>query len=215
MKKIFTILLLLQVLEAGATHWLTYYVYVETEYAQGPWSRTRILGQSDYRYLAAREYTDLFGTEPVDLVQKMLQRLGENRPGDYHWKYELELKEDTVQFITDRLPEAWGSVRNELTATMILNGFRAVEFTTPDTTIVGTLGDLTLPYFDLVPPKRNRAGPEAGMGHGEPASPVVVSPDTVQNKEEAAARNPLAAWLVFSILLNLILGISLILKFRK
>lgn len=215
MRRIFTILLFIPMLEVGATHWLTYFVYSESEYAQGPWSRTRILDQSDYRYLAPREYTDLFGTEPIDLVQKMMQRLGEIHPGNYDWTYELGVKEDTVELKTDVFPEAWGSVKNEVTATMILNGFRAVRFTTPDTTIISALGDLTMPYFDLVPPDRNRKGPRVEAKSREPAVPVEASPDKVEMNEGAATRNPLTAWLVLSIMLNLILGFFLILKFRK
>ena len=215
MKTILCILFLFQVLQAGATHWLTYYVYYETEYTQGPWSGSALLYRSDYRYLAPREYTDLFGTEPTDLVEKMLQRLGEIHPEAYTWSYELELHGDTVVFNTLRLPSAWERVRNEVTATLTLNGFKAVAFQLTDTTMTATLADLTLPYFDLVEPQRitsvtrkDALAPEAPAQGTSPA-------DELQVKEGDGSHGPMPAWLVLSLLLNLILGVALFLTKRK
>lgn len=216
MKKLLSIVLLIQALGAGATHRLTYFVYVETQYIQGPWSRTQLLNSSRYHYLAAREYTDLFGTERIDLAEKMLQRLGEIDPGTYDWDYLLELRGDTVLLQTEHALRSWDRVRNEVTATLTMNSFGAVIFELSDTVIKTTLSDLTLPYFDLVACHRNRI--ETRRKTGLPDSPVQPqNADTEPLLEQQVNHHirPLAIWLILSVLLNLSLVGILLIKQKK
>ncbi len=208
-----TILLLFQAVGAGATHWLTYYVYVETEYAQGPWRGTRLLDRSDYRYLAPREYTDLFGTESVDLALKMMERLREIDPEAYGWQVNIDLKGDTAILMIDQPIPQWERVRNEVTATLTMNGFQAVLFSLADTAVVSTLHDLTLPYFDLVEPARARSVNETDL-RGPAMSPP-ASPAPLQESEGTLPRNPLMVWLILSLLLNVALGISLMINIKR
>lgn len=150
MKKILFLLLLFVSINATATHWLSYYVYSETQYLQGPWARTEVLSQSDYRYLAPHYYQDLFGTVEEDLVNKMISRLKELKPEVYHWDYHLSIHKDTVRLHISEQPQHFETIQNEITATLLLNDFDAITFDINDHKETLTLEDLTLPYFDLV-----------------------------------------------------------------
>lgn len=216
MKRLLSIVLLVQALGAGATHRLTYFVYAETQYIQGPWSRTQLLNSSRYHYLAVREYTDLFGTERIDLAEKMLQRLGEIDPGTYDWDYQLGLRGDTVLLQTEHAIRSWERVRNEVTATLTMNSFSAVIFEQSDTVIKTTLSDLTLPYFDLVACHLNRA--ETRRIKGLPDSPVQPQNSKDDPLPEQQVNHPIrppAIWLILSLLLNLSLVILLLIKQKK
>ena len=101
MRVLLTILLFFISLNIRATHTLTYYVYVETEYTQGPWTRANLIDAWQYRYLAAEVHEDLFGSEATDLVNKLLSRLKEKKPEIYNWSYELTIQGDSV-FITPK-----------------------------------------------------------------------------------------------------------------
>jgi hypothetical protein len=153
MKIIFTILTLIISLGANATNWLTYYVYFETEYIQGTWTRTDILEKSEYKYLAPEAFEDLFGSENEDLVNKMISRLKKKNPKMYNWSYDLTIQDDTVILTPNGKIEQWATVKNEMTATLMLNNFKAVTFDFGDTQETLTLADLTLPYFDLIETK--------------------------------------------------------------
>ena len=135
---------------ASATHWLTYFVYVETQYTQGTWSRTNLLAQSDYTYLSPQIQEDLFGSLKEDLVNKMLFRLKENNPEAYNWNYVLSFQGDTVILATENRINAFETVKNEITATLTLNNFKAVTFTTENYNQTFEIGDVSLPFFDLI-----------------------------------------------------------------
>ena len=122
MKSFISIALLVLCSGAGATHRLTYYVYYETSYAQGPWSRTGILDHSDYRYLKAEAYEDLFGTVREELVLKMLSRLKEKKPDLYSWDYELTLEGNVVTLTTTDNISNLETVKNEVTAQQFYRG---------------------------------------------------------------------------------------------
>lgn len=216
MKKLLSILLLAQALGAGATHWLTYYVYIETEYVQGPWSGAHLLNSSRYRYLAVREYTDLFGTERIDQAEKMLQRLGENDPSAYDWDYALYLRGDTVLIKTEQAIRAWDRVWNEVTATLTLNGFSAVLFELSDTQVKTTLADLTLPYFDLVDPRQKSIGSRTISGlPGPPGQLPANTADPGRVKQKDRPFQSLAIWLILSVVLNISLTIILLIQRKR
>ena len=149
--RVFLLALLLMVnLNLKATHNLTYPVYFENEYIQGPWSRIGDLEESNYKYLAPEFFEDILGTEQIDLVKKMLFRLKERKPEVYNWNYEIIVRNDTVLLsITDTITQ-YELVKNEITATLTLNGFKAIIYKQFDRTEILTINDLTVPYFDLV-----------------------------------------------------------------
>ncbi|HET8964024.1 MAG TPA: hypothetical protein VFM99_09015, partial [Chitinophagales bacterium] len=112
------ILVLIVSINANATHTLTYYVYYESEYVQGPWSRADDLINSNYKYLTPVKYNDAFGTVIAELVNKMLSRLKENNPEVYNWTYSLNVNGDTVIFSPNKKITHWETVKNEITATL-------------------------------------------------------------------------------------------------
>jgi len=215
MKGLLTILFLSTIYSASATHWMTYYVYVETEYIQGTWTRTDILEKSDYKYLAPHIFQDLFGTEDIGLITTMLSKLKEKNPDDYKWTYELSVQGDTVILTTNETITELTTVKNEITATITLNNFKAVTFRIGDTEQTLTIEDLTLPYLDLVEP---------GTKTVEPQQVIAVETDTPETQETVEVtvtqempnevRNPLTIWLIISGLLNIVL-IGLIIKNKK
>jgi len=202
MKKTFTILALILALNANATNWLTYYVYHETEYIQGPWSRIDILEKSDYKYLSPQAYEDLLGSERIDLVNKIFFHLKEQKPEVYTWDYELSLYGDTVIFSTEEVIEHIEIIKNELTASLTLNGFEAVVFQIGNKKETMTIFDLTLPYFDLVNSKNSEL--------------LTVQKKTVEVKSEILndnQENPLTIWLIIlSITIIGLLGFIIIRK---
>jgi len=150
MKRWLTILTLIISLNTNATQWFTYFVYFETEYIQGPWTRTDLLEQSAYKYLASEAYEDLFGSEQVDMANKMLSRLKAKKPDVYDWPYDLIIQGDTVILTPGGPIDQLETVKNEITATLTLNNFKAVIFQFTDRQETLTTNDLTLPYLDLV-----------------------------------------------------------------
>jgi hypothetical protein len=195
-------------MEAGATHWLTYYVYLETEYLQGPWNRAGLLSKSGYRYLSPKQFEDLFGTESCDLAEKMLSRLSEENPDDYNWEYMLSCQADTV--ILEPLGEVQNriTVINEVTATMVLNSFKAVCFRFGDHTVTCSLKDLTLPYLDLVAPVNTAQKDERGTCDSG------AEDTAAQEVNDPARGNRWLTWLILSLVLNLALSVYLIIKSR-
>jgi hypothetical protein len=201
MKKAIVLLVLFSSMEAGSTHWFTYYIFVETEYVQGPWSRTQLLSESGYRYLAPRVFEDLFGTMKEELAGKLLERLREEKPSVYDRNLVLSLRGDTVCLEINGNINRPETVMNEVTTTMILNSFSAVCFKYSDREVTWSLADLTLPYFDLVSAPKIVAG---GSGKQLTADPATGD-----------SRNPLAHWLILSVLLNLILILFIVFKAKK
>jgi hypothetical protein len=199
-KTLLSIILLFAGLDTGATHWLTYYVYFETTYLQGPWVRTDILAKSRYVYLAPRAYEDLFGTERYDLVEKMFSRLREDKPEVYDWDYQISLMGDTVVLKSEGPVRRRVTVANEVLATMTLNGFKVVRFEFDAWTDTCTLSDLTLPYFDLVEPLR------PGMEPGR---------DNILLDLQEPGKNRPVYWLVISVLLNVIMVGFLVFRSKR
>jgi hypothetical protein len=150
MKILLTILTFIFSLNSFSTETLTYYVYFETEYIQGPWSRLDIVEQSNYKYLKAEAYDDLFGSENEQLVQKMLSRLKEKKPDFYSWEYDLSFRGDTVVIATNELPKNIKTIKNEIIATLTFNNFKVLIFNFANKSETLTIRDLTIPYFDLV-----------------------------------------------------------------
>lgn len=196
MKNLLTLFILTISLTAGATNWLTYYVYFETEYIQGPWTRTDLLEESEYKYLAPEVFEDNFGSIDSDIVNKMLSHLKERKPDLYNWSYDLTFQGDTVVLSSKEKIENFETIKNEITATLTLNNFKAVTFKFPDKSETLIIDDLTLPYFDLVTntPRESQAE----------ETPEIVKKTAIGDKPHKDG-NPLTIWLIISAIINSVL----------
>ena len=207
MKVFLTILTLTINLNSFATEWLTYYVYFETEYSQGTWTRTDILEQSKYKYLTVEAYEDLFGSEEAQLINKILSRLKDKKPDLYNWTYNLNVQSDTVVITTKEQVKNAETIKNEITATLTFNNFKAVTFNFGDNSETLTINDLTVPYFDLISkqtiPTTDRTKIQEPMEQNQ----TVVPTET---------KNPLTTWLIISIIFNFgLVGLLMIRKLKK
>jgi len=207
MKVFLTILTLTINLNSFATEWLTYYVYFETEYSQGTWTRTDILEQSKYKYLTVEAYEDLFGSEEAQLINKLLSRLKDKKPDLYNWTYNLNVQSDTVVITTKEQVKNIETIKNEITATLTFNNFKAVTFNFGDNSETLTINDLTVPYFDLISkqtiPTTDRTKIQESMEQNQ----TVVPTET---------KNPLTTWLIISIIFNFgLVGLLMIRKSKK
>ena len=204
MKVLLTLSMLAISAKAFSTEWLTYYVYFETGYSQGPWTRTDMLEASNRNYLAVEVYEDLFGSVDEDLIGKLISRLKDKKPALYNWTYDLEVQGDTVVITPKGQLKNRETVKNELTATLTFNSFNAVTFDFGDSSETWTKDDLTLPYFDLISKQ-----------------PIATATDTTVVKQdrvnaqivETGKSNPLKVWLIISVIVNI--GLVSVLVLRK
>ncbi|MGE3802864.1 MAG: hypothetical protein AB7H80_17750, partial [Candidatus Kapaibacterium sp.] len=79
-------LLTLTPIPARATHDNWYFVWHEDDYVQGTWKRAEMLHRST-KVLRPMMYVDLIGSESLDLVQNVMERLRAHRPEMYGFKY--------------------------------------------------------------------------------------------------------------------------------
>lgn len=201
MKILLAFFLSITSLQATATHELTYFVYSETEYIQGPWLRTDLLETSGFKFLSAEVYEDLFGSGDEAFVNKVLSRLKEKKPDLYKWDYTLSIQGDTVVITSQKTIQSFETVMNEITATLTLNRFKAVTFRIDGEQKIYTLGDLTLPYFDLVSGQS-----EAIVSDNQTASSTEI-------KEPIKPLKSQRVWLIISGILNVVfLGILIMKK---
>lgn len=194
MRILLTFLTLTISLSSFATEWLTYYVYFETEYIQGPWKRLDIIEQSNYKYLTVEAYEDLFGSEDEQLVQKFLSRLKDKKPDLYKWSYDLSFLGDTVVITTKEQPKNIETIKNEITATLTFNNFKAVQFNIGGKSETLTNNDLTIPYFDLVSKQDTQTNNTSKLEE------ISEKNETIEPTE---TKNPLTIWLIISIIFNL------------
>lgn len=212
MKSIITILTLFFSLSVNATEWLTYYVYFETEYIQGTWARVDLIEKSEYKYLAPKAFEGLFGSEDVDLINTIISKLKENNPKIYNWTYDLTVKNDTVILNSKGLDSQNETVKNEITATLTLNNFKAVQFIFDNKQEVLTLENLTLPYFDLIDVKKDIDTTQISTTKSDRINEIK---DKKSNEEPRKKSNAMTIWIILSSLLNIWLVISFIFKDKK
>lgn len=150
----------------GATHNMTYFVYVETHFVQGYWDLAPMVYESGDRYLYPHTYTDLFGTVKVDFYNKLLKRLGEHH--DFYSSVSLDSNKlkrvgyrefyDTLNFAVQAGLNAGQikTVKNELTTTVLNAGScRAIRLKfyrngDLENTETYNMNDLDYPVFKLV-----------------------------------------------------------------
>ncbi|MBT30250.1 MAG: hypothetical protein CMO01_11370 [Thalassobius sp.] len=191
-------------LNVSASTWETYYVYYETDYSQGPWSRTTILNQSDYKFLAPVMFEDLFGSIKSGFVYKVIERLRDKKPKLYQWKYELECLGDTVIFKSGDQITSFNTVKNEIVSSLALNGSKVVIFDLEDRKESFSLNDVSLPYLDLVMPnqKNSQQKVTVPINHLDSTKSKV---DNLGNIKPAKNESKLLPWLGISGILNIVL----------
>lgn len=158
MRKLFIALLFSVCYGASGTHWMTYYVYHEVDYVQGMWSQGEKLEAYSYTYLDCEKWEDSFGTELTDFGLKVLERLSGKKPELYRWNYNLTFISDTA-LISSTItipPEDLLTIQNEVTASLVFNGVRAVWFQIGQIDEVWTERNLTLPYMDIIHPSQGQ-----------------------------------------------------------
>lgn len=133
MKKILMLMVfLLAAFNLKATHHMTYFVFVETNFAQGYWKDAELTYDHGGTFLYPYKYTDLFGTVKEDFYRKLLDRLEAHH--DFYAQVELddnELKTEGYREYYDTLNVALKgaltssqlrTLKNELTATILNAG---------------------------------------------------------------------------------------------
>lgn len=210
MKRVLIFLFFLTIaFNSRASHLITYYVYHEVSYPQGPWTKTDLLEESGYTYLAAEKHEDMLGTTEEELVKKILSRLQDQKPETYNWSSDLNFEEDTVVISTGEPIEGFETATNEITASLIFNGFKAVKFKQAEESKTFTLEDISLPYLDLIAPPGKSETKEIEETEG--------TKENTDQEETVAENNDSRwnGWLIASVLVNLGLILLLVLKRRK
>lgn len=210
MKRIITLLICFTIGQnAFATEWAWYYVYIQTDYMQGPWTRSQILYDRNSAYLHPIQFEDLFGlSDEAGLVNTILKHLKEEDPPRYKFHATLSVDKDTVVIKTkDTIPD-FDAVKNELIASYVLNHFAAVKIIQKNKTDVFQLKDISVPYMDLVLPNQKTLSSTE-----MPEAPPENKKDTVSNIPTAAITSEqheckndgTNSWLIVSIALNILL----------
>jgi len=194
---------LLLCVHAQATHWATYYIYIETEYLQGPWSRMDALESSDYKYLSPILYENLFGTVQEDMVTTMISNLAENKPELYKWDYTVEINGDTVVLHIKEEIEQIETIKNEITSTLTLNSFSAVTFQLPGSTETLSINDIKIPFLDIVTQKQAETEQK------------IIEPGRSSDLDTPNEQTRFSIWFLMSIGLNILLIGILIYRIRK
>ena len=190
-------------LNALATHYLGFYVYVERQYVQGPWQRVNLFNKQENSYLEPHFHEDLLGSLDDDLISVLMAHLKEHSPQFYQWSYELHVVEDTVFINTFERVDNFERVVNEITATLVLNGFNTVCFSKMPVPNEFTINDISIPYFDL---KRN------GNPTGEILTPIVKIPKISKTREVDNQNNQQSFWWVISVILNVVFVVVLVFR---
>ena len=171
MKRIgLTIFLFVFALNLKATHNLTYFVYVESQFLQGYWKDAGEVYESGDKFLYPYVYTDLFGTVKKDFYNKLLERLNEHH--GFYTAVSLDsntLKRegyrefyDTLNFaVQPELTDAQiKTVKNELIATVLSAGecqairLKFYKNGEPQKSGIYDYSDVDYPVFDLVRMKK-------------------------------------------------------------
>ena len=155
----------------------------------------------------------------MDVANAILSHLKEETPKRYNFKCTLSLSGDTAVIQTKDAIKDFDAVMNELTASYTLNSFAAVRIIQHNKSSLFRLGDISVPYMDLVfhPKEVIRTDPPVHSVqekiHEETrdstALPIETKALTVEQPE-----NKMSVWLIISIMVNLVL-LVLIVRQRK
>ncbi len=195
-----------------ATDWFTYFIYVQKEYIQGAWIREDILERSTgYNYLEPKQFEELFNIsgDGIDMANAILSHLKEENPERYKFKCDLSVSKDTIIIQTNDTITDFDAVKNELTASYIINSFTAVKIIQQNRIGVYLLKDITVPYMDLVLPNQasRRIQTDTNQGNtGEDSLTTQKTPPLTTGQP----KNRVSIWLIISLVLNLLLIVWLI-----
>ena len=178
----FFFLLFLSVRPCSATHDLQYFIYVQDEYVQGPWRHA----ENVVEYLRPITFTELFGSEPLDVPLSVFKHLAVNRPDDYQWERQLHVAGDTLMIDVGGAIPNFDRVRNEVTLSMTSQSvFRHVRFRSADRDVTFSEEDVELPYFELVFPNRSAASVDDTPGPADSsANTTSTEPDISAQTQE-------------------------------
>jgi hypothetical protein len=213
MKKIFFAVLISVTVNAFGTNWMTFHTYHEIEYLQGPWLRTNILENSDYRYLYPEIHEELLGSDNEMFGRTLLKYLKEKKPKVYPGEFQVQIKNDTVVIALIDSSENFELIKNEIVATFTLNGFNAVNLTFKNTSKHYTLQDVSVPYFDI-----HAKGQKEVLSESE--EPLLVEEKSMENDPELTSEpnnsteNSFSPLLILSFIFNVVL-IGVIVAIRK
>lgn len=212
MRQLFTIIFLLIIGQgAFATEWFTYFIYVQKEYIQGPWIRAGILDKSG-SYLEPKQFDELFSIsgDGLDIANAILSHLKEETPERYKFEYTLTISRDTIVIkITDTIRD-FDAVKNELTASYILNNFGAVKIIQQNRAGIYLLKNVTVPYMDLVLPAQTTAQTQINSGPDNTRNDTSTSARKNQSLPIEKSKASVSIWLMISLAINLLLFILLV-----
>jgi hypothetical protein len=212
MKKIFILFFLSFKQSCFATDWSWFYVYVQTSYPQGPWSRTNVLNEYGYyKYLQPKLHEELFGSEPISLAQAIFNNLKTESESKtlYKQSFLLSVVTDTVFIECKNKIVKFDSIKNEILASFLLNSFKAVKVIQPDSSNIYVLKDISIPYMDLVylPNKTLRDSTNSK----DRTNNIITKDLSVANTEE----NKISIWLIISLIANFVLLVMLFVRKKK
>jgi hypothetical protein len=216
MKQLLTFLFCLTIGQSAfATEWCWFYVYVQRDYIQGPWTRAAILDESgSNQYLHPKQVKELlsFSANGADLANAILKHLKKETPERYEFNCNVFISGDTVIIRTNNLIADFDAVKNELTASFTLNNFNSVKIIQFGKTDLFQLKDITVPYMDLVFPIN--AGSQTSREHDTPPKgPFVIKEPT--STTHPHPENKISNWLLISISINIALTILFLRQRRK
>ncbi len=228
-KLLFALLFLLS-LSCSATEWCNYYVYVESEYMQGPWTREDVIFKYSHgKYLHPVLCEDLFGSDKTELIIAVLGHLKKESENRYNFKYTVAEMGDTAFIQTKDPIPGFESIRNELIASLLLNNYKVLLIKQAGIEHTYVFSDLGLPFMDLcLPPKASATtspGPvqtSDAIEQKKPLKEAANHPDTLKTKnpeseeiKNSQAISPDRIWLFISIAVNLFLILILIVRQNK
>lgn len=191
-------------ISANATETLTYFVYVQSDYLQGPWLRAESLySLSQNQYLYPIRYDELFGTVPEQMTDAILNHLVLANPDRYTFGPHATIEGDTIVITTTSNITDSAEVKNELVTSYHFNGYPVLKLIEPGATRIYTLEDVSVPYFDL---NHFSTIDTANSNTGTiPSCEVCATPNESKEKNKMI-------WLILSTILNIGLLILIFLR---
>ena len=208
-----TILLLTIKLGSFATEWDLYYIYIQRDYIEGTWLRADLLDKSDYKYLHPKQFGGYYGMQGDGLAEDIVTHLKEETPNRYKFQYNISVLKDTVIINTTDSIADFDAVKNELTASFIMNNFNTVTIIQKGKALSFHLEDISVPYMDLVFPKKIMPADEEDIDSLQKDSVKIINNETLASSKKYD--NKILIGLIISIIGNLILGGLLLGKKRK
>lgn len=196
---------------AFATEWNLYYIYIQKDYVEGTWLRADLLDKSDYKYLHPKQFGGYYGMLGDGLAEDIVNHLRGETPERYKFKYTISCVKDTVLISTTDSIADFDAVKNELTASLIMNNFSTVRIIQKGKASSFHLEDISVPYMDLVFPEKMRSVIKEDTDSVQRDSTKMIDNISISTKSQD---NKILVALIISLIGNVIL-IGLLLRNRK